>query len=370
MSALIELAEDPLWFKRAVFYELSVRAFHDGNDDGIGDFAGLIGKLEYLEWLGVDCVWLLPFQQSPLRDGGYDISDYRTVLADYGNVDDVARLVDEAHQRGIRVIMDLVINHTSDQHAWFKSARSSPDSEHRDWYMWSSTKNRFTEARIIFIDTETSNWTWDEEAGACRESWDRAWRATEAYRGANSNMHAVEAFLAAGQVTGDESWTRRALRIAERLVHHEAGGRGWRLPEHYSASWEVEPDYNLANRADRFRPYGVTIGHLVEWARLLIHLELALASAPEWLTQTATAMFDSAMRLGWEADGAPGLVYTVDWDDKPVIAERSMLPCRCVAYQAVAWANTTRVAGVSAAGLTVASALSEANRPVASGPSA
>lgn len=163
---------------------------------------------------------------------------------------------------------------------------------------------------------------WDEEAGACRESWDRAWRATEAYRGANSNMHAVEAFLAAGQVTGDESWTRRALRIAERLVHHEAGGRGWRLPEHYSASWEVEPDYNLANRADRFRPYGVTIGHLVEWARLLIHLELALASAPEWLTQTATSMFDSAMRLGWEADGAPGLVYTVDWDDKPVIAER------------------------------------------------
>ena len=149
-----------------MFYELSVRAFHDGNNDGIGDFAGLIGKLEYLEWLGVDCIWLLPFQQSPLRDGGYDISDYRMVLPDYGTVEDVALLVEEAHRRGIRVIMDLVINHTSDQHPWFRSARSSPDSEYRDWYMWSSTKNRFTGARIIFVDTETSNWTWDDDAGA------------------------------------------------------------------------------------------------------------------------------------------------------------------------------------------------------------
>ena len=166
MTAGTRLADDPLWFKRAVFYELSVRAFHDANNDGIGDFPGLISKLEYLEWLGVDCIWLLPFQQSPLRDGGYDIADYRTVLADYGDVDDVARLVEEAHRHGIRVIMDLVVNHTSDQHAWFKDARSSPDSEHRDWYVWSSTKNRFTDARIIFLDTETSNWTWDEQSGA------------------------------------------------------------------------------------------------------------------------------------------------------------------------------------------------------------
>ena len=110
------LLEDPFWFQKAVFYELSVRAFHDDNNDGIGDFAGLIGKLEYLEWLGVDCIWLLPFQQSPLRDGGYDISEYRTVLPDYGNVEDVALLVKEAHRRGIKVIMDLVVNHTSDQH--------------------------------------------------------------------------------------------------------------------------------------------------------------------------------------------------------------------------------------------------------------
>ena len=140
MSARTRLVEDHLWFQKAVFYELSVRAFYDGNNDGIGDFAGLVAKLEYLEWLGVDCIWLLPFQQSPLRDGGYDISDYRTVLPDYGAVEDVALLVKEAHRRGIRVIMDLVINHTSDQHPWFQDARSSPDSEHRDWYMWSTHK--------------------------------------------------------------------------------------------------------------------------------------------------------------------------------------------------------------------------------------
>src|SRR4029077_13403000 len=166
MSARTRLVEDQLWVQKAVFYELSVRSFYDGNNDGIGDFAGLVAKLEYLEWLGVDCIWLLPFQQSPLRDGGYDISDYRTVLPDYGDVEDVALLVKEAHRRGIRVIMDLLINHTSDQHPWFQDARSSPDSEHRDWYMWSTTKNRFTEARIIFVDTETSNWTWDDVSGA------------------------------------------------------------------------------------------------------------------------------------------------------------------------------------------------------------
>src|SRR6202140_3794363 len=165
MKARADLADDALWFQKAVFYELSVRAFHDDNNDGIGDFAGLIGKLEYLEWLGVDCIWLLPFQQSPLRDGGYDIADYRMVLPDYGTVEDVARLVEKAHRRGIRVIMDLVINHTSDQHPWFKSARTSPDSPYRDWYMWSDSKQRFQDARIIFVDSETSNWTWDDEAG-------------------------------------------------------------------------------------------------------------------------------------------------------------------------------------------------------------
>ena len=157
---------DPLWFKRAVYYELLVRAFADSNGDGVGDFRGLIDHLDYLEWLGVDCIWLLPFNQSPLRDGGYDISDYYDVLPDYGTVDDVREFVAKAHERGMRVIMDLVINHTSDQHPWFQQARSSPDNPYRDWYMWSESKQRYHDARIIFVDSETSNWTWDDQAGA------------------------------------------------------------------------------------------------------------------------------------------------------------------------------------------------------------
>jgi maltose alpha-D-glucosyltransferase/alpha-amylase len=159
-------ASDPLWFRRAVYYELLVRAFADSNGDGVGDFRGLIDHLDYLEWLGVDCIWLLPFNTSPLRDGGYDISDYYNVLPDYGTVEDVRELVAKAHERGMRVIMDLVINHTSDQHPWFQQARSSPDNPYRDWYMWSDSNQRFLEARIIFVDSETSNWTWDDQAGA------------------------------------------------------------------------------------------------------------------------------------------------------------------------------------------------------------
>ncbi|HEY4869555.1 MAG TPA: maltose alpha-D-glucosyltransferase, partial [Candidatus Dormibacteraeota bacterium] len=157
---------EPLWYRRAVFYELLVRAFMDGNDDGVGDFPGLLSRLDYLQWLGVDCIWLLPFNKSPMRDGGYDISDYYDVQPEYGTVEDVRRFVDEAHSRGMRVIMDLVMNHTSDQHPWFQQARSSPDNPYRDWYVWSDAPNRYADARIIFLDTETSNWAWDEQAGA------------------------------------------------------------------------------------------------------------------------------------------------------------------------------------------------------------
>ena len=156
---------DPLWFKRAVFYEIHIRGFFDGNGDGSGDFRGLLEKLDYLEWLGVDCVWLLPMYASPLRDGGYDISDFFTVHPDYGLVDDVRSFVDQAHERGIRVIADLVMNHTSNEHPWFQEARSSPDSPRRDWYVWSDTNERYGDARVIFTDTEPSNWTWDPVAG-------------------------------------------------------------------------------------------------------------------------------------------------------------------------------------------------------------
>jgi maltose alpha-D-glucosyltransferase/alpha-amylase len=157
---------EPLWFKTAVFYEIHLRGFYDGDGDGSGDFRGLTDKLDYLQWLGVDCIWLLPMYQSPLKDGGYDIADFFAVHEDYGVIEDVRRFIDEAHQRGMRVIADLVMNHTSSDHPWFQEARSSPDSPKRDWYVWSDTKERYKDARIIFIDTETSNWTWDEQAGA------------------------------------------------------------------------------------------------------------------------------------------------------------------------------------------------------------
>jgi len=159
------LERDPLWFKTAVFYELYVRSFYDSNADGYGDFRGLTEKLDYLEWLGINCIWLLPFYQSPLRDGGYDISDFYSILPEYGNLNDFMEFLDEAHTRGIRVVADLVMNHTSDEHPWFQESRD-PKSAKRDWYVWSDDDQGYQDARIIFIDSEKSNWTWDEEAGA------------------------------------------------------------------------------------------------------------------------------------------------------------------------------------------------------------
>jgi maltose alpha-D-glucosyltransferase/alpha-amylase len=155
---------EPLWFKTAVFYEIHIRGFFDANGDGSGDFRGMTEKLDYLQWLGVDCIWLLPFYESPLRDGGYDIADFTKVHPDYGAVEDVRQFIDAAHARHIRVIADLVMNHTSSDHEWFQEARSSPDSPKRDWYVWSDTNDRYPDARIIFVDTESSNWTWDPVA--------------------------------------------------------------------------------------------------------------------------------------------------------------------------------------------------------------
>jgi maltose alpha-D-glucosyltransferase / alpha-amylase len=155
------LKNDPSWYRKAVFYEVLVRAFADSNGSGSGDFTGLIGRLDYLQWLGVDCLWLPPFYASPLRDGGYDISDYCAVLPEFGTLPDFTELVSQAHARGIRVITDLVINHTSDQHPWFQASRSDPEGPYGDFYVWSDTDDRYQDARIIFVDTETSNWTFD-----------------------------------------------------------------------------------------------------------------------------------------------------------------------------------------------------------------
>ncbi|NDJ86505.1 MAG: maltose alpha-D-glucosyltransferase [Chloroflexi bacterium] len=152
---------NPLWFKDAIFYELNVRAFADGNGDGHGDFIGLTQRVDYLVDLGVDCVWLLPFYPSPLRDDGYDVSDYRNIAPLFGTLDDFKTAVEALHQRGIRVIIDLVINHTSEQHPWFIESRSSLDNPKRNWYVWSDTDQKYQETRIIFLDTEGSNWTFD-----------------------------------------------------------------------------------------------------------------------------------------------------------------------------------------------------------------
>ncbi len=155
------VVHDERWYQKAVFYEVAVRGFYDADDDGFGDFDGLTEKLDYLQWLGVDCLWLLPFYQSPLRDGGYDVSDFLTVLPEYGDLGSVTNFLEEAHHRGIRVIADLVVNHTSDQHPWFQESRSSKDNPKADWYVWGDDPTRWSEARVIFIDTEPSNWTWD-----------------------------------------------------------------------------------------------------------------------------------------------------------------------------------------------------------------
>jgi maltose alpha-D-glucosyltransferase / alpha-amylase len=167
MDKSAPLDADPLWYKDAVIYQLHIKSFFDSNNDGVGDFAGLIAKLDYIAGLGVTAIWLLPFYPSPRRDDGYDIAEYKGVHPDYGSIADVRRFVNEAHRRGLRVITELVINHTSDQHPWFQRARlAKPGSAHRNFYVWSDNDQAYSGTRIIFLDTEKSNWTWDPVANA------------------------------------------------------------------------------------------------------------------------------------------------------------------------------------------------------------
>ena len=163
------MSGNPPWYKHAIFYEVFVRAFADSNDDGIGDLPGLMFKLDYLQDLGVDALWLLPIAPSPLRDRGYDVSDYFGIHPDYGTLQDFRALVTEAHRRNLRIVVELVPNHTSDQHPWFQASRDPQHPEHaryRDWYVWSETDTRYADARIIFVDSEPSNWTFDPVRGA------------------------------------------------------------------------------------------------------------------------------------------------------------------------------------------------------------
>jgi len=164
-SFSFETPRDPRWYKRALFYEVLVRGFHDSNGDGTGDLPGLTSRLDYLQWLGIDCIWLLPIYASPLRDGGYDISDFTSILPEFGILGDFVELVDGAHARGLRVVADLVMNHTSDAHPWFQASRTDPDGPFGDFYVWSDTDDGYADARVIFVDTEQSNWTYDPVRG-------------------------------------------------------------------------------------------------------------------------------------------------------------------------------------------------------------
>ena len=165
---------------------------------------------------------------------------------------------------------------------------------------------------------------WDDEHGMVVEEWDRSWSRLDPYRGVNANMHTVEALLAAAAVTQDDGLLRHALRIVTRVVHDLARGNQWRIPEHFDEQWQPLPEYNADAPAHPFRPYGATIGHALEWARLTLHLRAALGeeAAPDWMLPDARALFDAAVRDGWSVDGSPGFVYTVDWDGRPVVSER------------------------------------------------
>ncbi|GAB2458848.1 maltose alpha-D-glucosyltransferase/alpha-amylase [Conyzicola lurida] len=157
------LALDPQWYRRAVFYEVMVRSFLDSNGDGAGDLQGVVQKLDYLQWLGIDALWLPPFFNSPLKDGGYDVQDFKSILPDFGTLDEFRDLVTKVHERNMRVVIDLPVNHTSDAHEWFQQSRSDPDGPYGDYYVWRDTDEGYPNIRVIFVDTEESNWTFDAE---------------------------------------------------------------------------------------------------------------------------------------------------------------------------------------------------------------
>lgn len=175
------------WYQEAVFYELYIRAYQDSTGDGNGDFRGAIQKLDHIKSLGVDCIWILPMYPSPLRDDGYDVADYKEIHPDYGNLDDFKAFLDAAHMRGLRVVTDLVMNHTSDQHHWFQEARRDKNSPYRDYYVWSDTGEEYAETRIIFTDSEPSNWTYDDVAG--QYFWHRFYRTQPDLNYDNPKVH-------------------------------------------------------------------------------------------------------------------------------------------------------------------------------------
>ena len=298
-------------------------------------------------WLNVEGLRLLPFARAAQVEHGFAALDARGALAP----DAVAELIHTtrmthcfalAHLQGIAGYGELVDHGVDalqgrlrDEMAggWFADAtRESDKSAYLHAFVAlaaSSAQAADRPGASQLLDEAIGileRHFWSEEEGALRESFSRNWSQEEAYRGANSNMHGVEAFLALADVTGDSVWLRRALRVTERLIHGHAASRGYVVVEHFDRQWQALPDYNTDNRADPFRPYGSTPGHSFEWARLLLNLEAALTraglEAPAWLLDDARGLFASACRDAWLADGAPGLVYTLDWQARPVVRAR------------------------------------------------
>ena len=248
------LQEDNLWYKDAVIYQLHVRTFCDSNGDGIGDFVGLTQRLDYLQELGTNTIWLLPFYPSPLRDDGYDIADYTTVHPSYGTLDDFKAFLTAAHNRGLRVVIEMVMNHTSDQHPWFQEARSSRDNPKRDWYVWSDTDTKYQGVRIIFIDTELSNWTWDPVSKSYY--WHRFF-----YHQPDLNFDNPEVFEAMWEITKfwlDMGVDGFRLDAVPYLVERE-GTSCENLPETHAIIKEIR------KRLDQFYPGRMLLAEANQW---------------------------------------------------------------------------------------------------------
>jgi len=304
-------------------------------------------KPAHLAWLADEGMRLLPFARAARVDQGFAALDASGRLPEHARAELIhtARMTHcfaLAHIQGIPGHAELVDHGIASLQGalcdaefggWFADARCRGDkSAYLHAFVALAASSAAVAGRpaapallaeaIAILEAHF----WREEEGALRESLSRDWQQEEAYRGANSNMHATEAFLALADATGDEVWLLRALRIAERLIHGHAASSGQVVVEHFDRQWQALPDYNEANRADPFRPYGSTPGHSFEWARLLLHLEAALRhaglAAPEWLLDDACGLFARASRDAWNADGKPGLVYTLDWASRPVVRAR------------------------------------------------
>ena len=301
----------------------------------------------HLAWLAAEGMRLLPFARAARVDQGFAALDASGCLPGYARAELIhttrmTHCFALAHIQGIPGYAELVDHGIAALHGslrdaefggWFAEAACQGDkSAYLHAFVALAASSAAVAGRpaavallseaITILETNF----WSEEEGALRESLSRDWKQEEAYRGANSNMHATEAFLALADATGDGVWLQRALRIVEHLIHGHAAASGHVVVEHFDRHWQALPDYNEANRADPFRPYGSTPGHSFEWARLLLHLEAALKhaglAAPGWLLDDACGLFASASRDAWHADGAPGLVYTLDWVSQPVVRAR------------------------------------------------